>query len=116
MDWKQELGSKIEQARNKKGWTQKDLGIQAHFHYNTIGSYERGERAPDFEELKRLAEALEQDHFYVGENIRIDFVPNGRPHPQPIPQQLELQFDEKKGVNLRIESHGQGILIKRLSA
>ena len=116
MNWKQELGSKIEQARNKKGWTQKYLGVQAHFHYNTIGLYERGERAPDFEELHRLAEALGQDHFYVSENIRIDFAPNGRIHPQSIPQQLELQFDEKKGVSIRIESHGQGILIKKLHA
>jgi len=116
MDWKQELGSQIEQARRKKGWTQGKLASQTHLHYNTIGFFERGERAPDFEQLQRLAGALGQDHFYVSENIRIDFASNGSAHPQAAPQQLELQFDEKKGVNVRIESHGNGILIKSLSA
>jgi Predicted transcription factor, homolog of eukaryotic MBF1 len=116
MDWKQELGIKIEQARRKKGWTQGNLASQVHLHHNTIGLFERGERVPDFEQLQRLAGALGQDHFYVGENIRIDFAANGSTHPPATSQQLELQFDEQEGVNVRIESHGQGILIKRLPA
>jgi transcriptional regulator with XRE-family HTH domain len=116
MDWKQELGEKIERARRERGWTQDQLGAQANFHPNTIGFYERGERAPDFDQLRRIAAALGRDYFYVGDSIRIDFGQNGKPHPEPKPQQLEFRFDEKKGVNVRIEPTGDDIVIRKFSA
>ena len=116
MDWKQELGEKIGRARREKGWTQDQLGAEANFHPNTIGFYERGERAPDFDQLRRIAEALGRDCFYVGDSIRIDFGENGKPHAESTRQQLEFKFDEKKGVNVRIEPNGDGIVIRKVSA
>ncbi len=82
----------------------------------SIGNYERGERAPDFEYLRQIAAALEEDHFEVEDNFRVEFGRNGRPHLEPVPQQLDLVFDENNGVNVRIESAGQGLVIKKISA
>jgi len=82
----------------------------------SIGNYERGERAPDFEDLRQIAAALKEDHFAVDDNIRVDFSPNGRPHPEAVPQQLHLDFDENHGVTVRIESAKDGVVIKKVSA
>ena len=82
----------------------------------TIGNYERGERAPDIEDLRQIAAALKEDHFEVDDNFRVEFGPNGKPHPEPLPQQLDLLFDNNNGVNVRIESVGQGLVVKKLSA
>lgn len=82
----------------------------------SIGNYERGERAPDFEYLRQIAAALEEDHFYVEDNFRVEFGPNGKPHLEPLPEQLNLFLDENNGVNVRIESAGQGLVIKKISA
>jgi transcriptional regulator with XRE-family HTH domain len=82
----------------------------------SIGNYERGERAPDFEGLRQIAAALGEDHFEVEDNFRVEFSPNGRPHLEPLPQQLNLLFDENNGVNVRIESAGQSLIIKKIPA
>lgn len=116
MDWKQELGSDIERARRQRGWTQAQLSTQAKCHINSIGFYERGKRAPDFDLLRRLAAALGRNHFDAGENMRIDFSSNGKHPPEQVPQQLELLFDDKRGVSVRIESVEDGIVIKKISA
>src|SRR5438552_2868384 len=114
MDWKRQLGGDIGRARRQKGWTQEDLALRARFHLNTIGLYERGERAPDFEQLKRLAEALGRDYFNAGESIRIDFTSNGRPHLESTPQQLDFKFDDKQGVIVRIEWSIRGLSSRSL--
>lgn len=116
MHWKQELGESIERARRKKAWTQEKLAVEAGFHTNTIGFYERGVRVPDFDQLRRLAEVLEQDHFKAGPEIRIEFGSNGRPSSDPLAEQLLLEFDEKNGVSVRIESAGRGITIIKMLA
>ena len=82
----------------------------------SIGNYERGERAPDFEVLRHIAAALQEDHFDVEGNFRVEFGPNGKAHMEALPQQLDLVFDQNNGVNVRIESVGQGLVIKRIPA
>jgi transcriptional regulator with XRE-family HTH domain len=116
MSWEQELGKSIKEARAKKGWTQQQLGVELGVHPNTIRAYEKGNSSPDFGDVRKIAAALQEDHFDIGEGVRVDFNPNGRPRLEPVPQQLQLLFDERNGVNVRIESAGQGIVIKKLSA
>jgi len=82
----------------------------------SIGNYERGERAPDFEDLWQIATALEEDHFEVYDNLRVDFSPNGRLRPEALPQQLDLVFDGNDGVTVRIESAKHGVVIKKIPA
>lgn len=116
MDWKQKLGEDIERARRKKGWNQDDLAIQVGLHPNTIGYYERGTRAPDFDVLQKIANALGEPRFEISDEIRIEFGKNGKPHPTPAPQQLTIRFDENKGVDVRIEPTTDGVTIKKMSA
>lgn len=119
--WKRELGKEIQRVRRRKHITREGLveALQKHdfrLSLTSIGNYERGERAPDFECLRQIAAALEEDHFDVEGNFRVEFGPNGRPHLESLPQQLSLIFDENNGVNVRIESAGQSLVIKKISA
>jgi transcriptional regulator with XRE-family HTH domain len=118
MDWKKTLGENIQKARLDLpgGMTQKQLADAAGLVRNSIVNYENGKRAPDFEILRKIASVLNQDHFDASDNMRIEFSSNGQPHPVPLPEQLNLVFDEKKGVNVRIESTAQGVIIKKISA
>jgi transcriptional regulator with XRE-family HTH domain len=121
MNWKEKLGEEIRRARKRKGMTREELfqALQTpsfSISLTSIGNYERGERAPDFEDLRQIAVALGEDHFEVDDNFRVEFGSNGRPHPEVQPQQLNLFLDERSGVNVRIEAAGQSLIIKKLSA
>jgi transcriptional regulator with XRE-family HTH domain len=116
MGWKQKLGEDIERARRKKGWNQEYLASRVGLHPNTIGKYERGATAPDFDDLQRIADALGEPRFEISDEIRIEFGKNGRPHPAPVAQQLTIKFDDKRGVEVRIEPTTDGITIKKVSA
>jgi transcriptional regulator with XRE-family HTH domain len=121
MNWKQELGNEIRRARARKHMTREQLlkSLQDRdfsISLTSIGNYERGERAPDFEDLESIAAVLEEDHFEVEGRFRVEFGSNGKPHLEPVPLQLNLLFDEKNGVNVRIESAGQSLVIKKISA
>ncbi len=116
MNWKQKLGEDVRRARNKKGWNQEDLAALAGLHPNTIGNYERGRRAPDFDDLQKIANALGEPRFEISDEIRIEFGKNGRPHLAPVAQQLTIKFDDKKGVDVRIEPTTEGITIRKISA
>ena len=116
MDWKQKLGEGIERARRKKGWNQEDLASHVGLHHNTIGYYERGARAPDFDVLQKIANALGEPRFEISDEIRIEFGKNGRPHPAAVAQQLTIKFDDNKGVDVRIEPTTEGVTIRKISA
>lgn len=53
------LGKRIRTARVACGWTQRQLASVAGMHPAYIGSVERGERNIGFDNLARIAEALE---------------------------------------------------------
>ncbi len=53
------LGIRVRAARTAKGWTQRDLAEAAGMHPAYVGSVERGERNIGFDNLVRLAEALD---------------------------------------------------------
>jgi len=116
MNRNQEFGESIKRARGKKRWTQEQLSAALGVHVNTIRSYEQGRSSPDLDEIEKIAAALEEDHLKVGDQMRIEFGPNGRPRLQPVPYQLTLQFDDKNGLNIRIESAEHGLTIKKMSA
>ena len=55
------LGERIRAVRKKKGLTQTELGNAVGVEIKTIHRWEKGERTPRVEELKRLAKALNVD-------------------------------------------------------
>ena len=118
MNWKERLGQEIEKARRRhpQHMTQEQLAEAAKLSRNSICHYERGERAPDFEDLRKIAAALATDHFVAADNMRIEFSANGHGHLQPLPQQLNLDFDHDHGVSVRIQATNQGLVIKKISA
>jgi transcriptional regulator with XRE-family HTH domain len=54
------FGKKIRQLRLAKGWTQEELATQAGLHPTYIGGVERGERNIGFDNLLKLARALQE--------------------------------------------------------
>lgn len=118
MNWKRELGSDIQNARLSfpGGMSQEQLGNALGLVRNTIGNFEAGRRAPDYDLLRRIAEILNRDHFDIGERIRVEFSLNGKPRPEAVAQQLNLHFDGNDGVTVRIQSAGHGVIIKKIPA
>ena len=49
------LGNKIAALRKSKGITQADLGTYLNISYQAVSKWERGESAPDFETLSKIA-------------------------------------------------------------
>jgi transcriptional regulator with XRE-family HTH domain len=117
-DWKQKLGRELRRARKQNRMTQKQLreALKTNgftLSLNSIGHYERGERAPDFDDLRKIAMTLRAGHFEIDEEVRIEFNPNGKARLQALPQQLSLELDTDGGVNVRIESAKNGLVIKK---
>ena len=57
-DIKAEVGRRLRALREKKGWSQEELGFRARLHRNYIGGIERGERNVGVENIAKLARAL----------------------------------------------------------
>ena len=53
-----EVGRRVRSLREKRGWSQEDLGFRADLHRNYIGGVERGERNLGVVNVAKLAEAL----------------------------------------------------------
>lgn len=122
MDWKEKLGEELQRARRRKGLTREKLrevlgGAGFSISLTALGQYERGERPPGIEDLRQIAAVLGSPYFEIDEKLRIEFTPNGRPRPAPLPQQLSLDFDDEGGVTVRIESakEGLGVIIKKMA-
>jgi transcriptional regulator with XRE-family HTH domain len=118
MHWKQKLGQELRKARESKGMTQQELREELlrsglSLCLPTIGYYERGERAPDFGDLRNFAAVLKTDHFQIDEHVRIEFNRNGKPRPGPVAQQLTLKFEDGESVDVRIECKGDGLIIMK---
>ena len=117
MSWKQSLGEDIEKARRIAGKTQDEVAHASGLARNTIGHYERGERAPDFDILKKIASAVSRKHFDVGEEIRILFTDNEKQAPlDPVERQLTLSFDANGGVTVRIQPQKASVTVKAITA
>ncbi|MDD5355489.1 MAG: helix-turn-helix transcriptional regulator [Candidatus Omnitrophica bacterium] len=52
------VGLNIRKYRERKGWSQEQLGLEADLHRAYIGQIERGEKNIGLINLKKIAEAL----------------------------------------------------------
>ncbi len=57
-DIKAAVGRTLRALRERKGWSQEELGFRADLHRNYIGGIERGERNVGVENIAKLAKAL----------------------------------------------------------
>lgn len=57
MDWAEEIGARIAQARHDKGWTQSELADLLVVHRNTVDNYEAGKGIPN-RDLQGIAGVL----------------------------------------------------------
>jgi transcriptional regulator with XRE-family HTH domain len=63
------VGTRIREAREAKGWLQKELAGRVHVEPQTISNWERSVTTPDFEKLQILAEVLGCEvSFFVSES------------------------------------------------
>lgn len=53
-----EVGRRVREFREARGWSQEDLGFEAGLHRNYIGGIERGERNVAVVNLAKLAKAF----------------------------------------------------------
>jgi transcriptional regulator with XRE-family HTH domain len=53
-----EVGRRVRELREAKGWTQEELGFRSGLHRNYVGGLERGERNVGIETVAKLAAAL----------------------------------------------------------
>jgi transcriptional regulator with XRE-family HTH domain len=59
------IGARIKELRNKKGWTQKDLGNKVGLTYIQIGRYEKLKATPSSDVLQRIAQVLDTTGDYL---------------------------------------------------
>lgn len=120
MLWKEKLGEEIRRARAKKGMTQEKLqealqlaGLKLSL--TTLKYYESGKWAPDFGDLRTIAQVLDADYFEIDDNIRVDFSPYGKLRLDVLPQQLTLDLDAEGRVNIRRRPH-YNTIVKKIRA
>lgn len=82
-----EFQENLRKAREDKGLSQSDLADRTGFQPSAVSHFETGRRAPSFENLKRLADAL---------GVSIDFLLGREDEPKPVgpvADQLFRDFD-----------------------
>ena len=52
------VGDCVRKLRERKGWSQEELGFRSGLHRNYVGGIERGERNVGIENLGKLAQTL----------------------------------------------------------
>ncbi|MEI9979859.1 MAG: helix-turn-helix transcriptional regulator [Edaphobacter sp.] len=58
MSLRTRFGAKVRKVRLSRGWTQEHLAEKANVSLNFLNLIERGQRAPSFDNLERLAKVL----------------------------------------------------------
>lgn len=68
------IGQRIKEARKKAGLTQKELGAKLGIAYQTLAQWENDLRNPKQETIRRIADALNCDFFWLllGESLSIE--------------------------------------------
>lgn len=121
MTWKEKLGREIRKARNRRALTQEKLhealelsGLKISL--TTLKAYESGKWAPDFGDLRLIAQVLGTDYFEIDDNIRVDFSPSGNLRLASLPQQLTLEMDSEGKVNIRRQPSSHGGMVEKIRA
>lgn len=83
------LGQRIKELRKKEKLTQSDLAKKLNLTHVSISGYERGERSPDIETLKKLATTL---------NTTTDYLLGNTNNPNPIENNVNLHYYEKENL------------------
>ena len=98
---KKEIGERLKSARERKGLKQNRVALYLGVHNSTLAKYESGEREPDNETLKRLAEYYE---------VKTDWILSGEPNNNKtkkdsnIEAYKRLSQDDKKIVDDMIKA------------
>jgi transcriptional regulator with XRE-family HTH domain len=59
MDIQRQVGLNVRKLREKRGWSQEELGYESHLHRTYISGVERGIRNPTISVLQEIAKALD---------------------------------------------------------
>ena len=85
-------------ARKRKGWTQKDLSDNVGFSVDTISRWERGERSPKLEDLKKIARILDITLDELTEEVKV--------YGRVTPIKLEIEpFATVVGLAMELAEH-----------
>lgn len=60
-----DIGYRLRRAREHKRLTQKEVADKIGIHNSTLGKYELGEREPDIETIRKLADVYEVSAFWL---------------------------------------------------
>ena len=97
------LPLRLRQARQRKGLSQRRLGLQAGLEEFSasprINHYERGRHAPDYSTLRRLAGALDVPvaFFFASEDDLADWLLFWREIPHPVRQWVLSHLPSRQG-------------------
>jgi len=80
-----ELGKRIVQRRERRGWKQAELAARLGVSRDQLGKWERGRNAPSLEDLAALSEVLEASLEQLG-------IGQGADEPMPEVEVHELYF------------------------
>lgn len=121
MTWKTKLGHEIRKARALKGLTQERLqealqlaGVKMSL--TTLKAYESGKWAPDFGDLRTIAQVLDTDYFEIDDNMRVDFSPSGKIRLEQLPQQLTLEMETDGMIYIRRQTTTHSRTMRKLRA
>lgn len=70
------VGERIREAREAKGWLQKELARRLHVEPQTVSNWERGASTPDLDKIELLAAELEQPVVYFFADASLAAVPD----------------------------------------
>jgi transcriptional regulator with XRE-family HTH domain len=113
----EELGRRIKQAREERGWKQKDLAQAVHVEPMTVSRWERGVNTPDLETLSLIAKATgKAQSFFVEErkvtqtvDQRLAVMAQNQQDAVALLRELVATVDELKEA-LREHDHGMQTL------
>lgn len=94
------LGERLRELRKRSGKTQKEFGELFDLSESAIGMYERNQRRPDYETLKRFA-----SHF----NTTVNYLLYGKTENNPLPQSDKLSDKDERDIAKRMEKIKQDL-------
>ncbi len=117
MNWQQELGRQIRDARKRAGHTQEELAAHLSVSREQLSNYENGKSAPPVNVVAEIAAALDTEFEIAGCKIAKDDLK--RTPAAPPEQQLCFAYDTEhrfKAATLTIRPSHKSIIISAVVA